>query len=137
MSAKSIVYASVCQIPPAFAAAQIADMVSKARDRNAALGVTGALIHSEKHFAQVLEGDAASLDNLMNSIRRDPRHKELVILESARVPARRFAGWSLGYSGPSVFVDTIIERSIYEVDRVSHRGLVELMRLMEECACAS
>ena len=134
MSTQSVVYASLCVIPPAFAAAQIADLVEKARERNATLGVTGALIYSEKHFAQALEGDAAALVELMQSIRRDPRHKDVIILEDAPIPRRRFEGWSLGYSGPSIFVDKIIERAIYEAHRASDRGFIELMRLMAEFA---
>lgn len=134
MSPHVIVYASLCVIPPAYAAAQIDDLVAKARHRNASLGITGALIYSERHFAQAIEGEEADLNQLMESISRDPRHKDLVILEQAPIARRRFQRWSLGYSGPSVFVDQIIVRAIYEADRASNRGLVELMRFMEDFA---
>lgn len=134
MSPHVIVYASLCVIPPAYAATQIDDLVAKARHRNASLGITGALIYSERHFAQAIEGEEADLNQLMESISRDPRHKDLVILEQAPIARRRFQRWSLGYSGPSVFVDQIIVRAIYEADRASNRGLVELMRFMEDFA---
>ena len=67
--------------------------------RNAALGVTGALCLSGPHFAQVLEGTAATLEELMRSIRADVRHRMLVEwpLECAHTP-RWFPGWTLGYA---------------------------------------
>ncbi len=134
MSSHIIVYASRSLIPPAYAANQIENIVTKARDKNAFLGVTGALIYSEKHFAQVLEGEKSRLDWLMKSISHDPRHTEIVLLRDAPIARRRFDRWTLGYSGPSVYVDQIILRSISESDRASGRGLIELIRLMEEFA---
>ena len=72
----------------------------------------------------------------MESIRRDPRHKQIVVLKDGAVAHRRFGGWALGYSGPSVFVDQIIKRAIFEADVASDKGFAELMTLMEEFASA-
>jgi hypothetical protein len=66
---------------------------------NARLGITGALIHSDNCFAQVLEGSPASLHATFERIERDPRHRDVVVLEYARVATRTFAAWSMGQGG--------------------------------------
>ncbi len=70
-----------------------------ATERNAELEITGLLCFSGDHFAQVLEGTAAALDELMVSIRGDGRHE--MLQEWAARPVddpRWFPGWSMGYA---------------------------------------
>ncbi|WP_205665224.1 BLUF domain-containing protein [Caldimonas tepidiphila] len=69
-----------------------------ATGRNARLGVTGLLFFSGDHFAQVLEGPRAALEEVMDSIRRDPRHE--MLLEWPVTPAggeRWFPSWAMAY----------------------------------------
>ena len=134
MSMHSIIYASQSLIPPAYAIAEIDELVAKARVKNASLGITGALVYSERRFAQALEGDRSNLAPLMDLIRSDPRHEKIVILEDAQLGGRRFEGWSLAYSGASTYVDQIIARASYEAGRASDRGLLDLKLLMREFA---
>jgi hypothetical protein len=68
-------------------------IVSAARARNAALDVTGALLFTGSHFAQLLEGPSAAVDELMNSIRADPRHRGVDVVLNGPVRTRRFAAW--------------------------------------------
>ena len=84
-------------------------IVSVARARNSALEVTGALVFTQTHFAQCLEGPGAALDEVMNSIVADPRHCEVDIILDGPAPVRRFHGWSMAYAGPSVFVRSRID----------------------------
>jgi len=76
---------------------QIQPIVRIARSRNATLDVTGALVYSGDHFAQVLEGRPEDLTALMRRIRRDPRHT--MLWEWAMQPAteRWYPEWSMGY----------------------------------------
>ncbi|CAN7330011.1 diguanylate cyclase domain-containing protein [Rhizobacter sp. LjRoot28] len=70
-----------------------------AKQRNAALGVTGVLIFSGDHFAQVLEGSPEAIETLMKSIRADSRHE--VLREWPHQPAndhRWFPDWSMAYA---------------------------------------
>lgn len=63
--------------------------------RNAALGVTGALLACHGRFLQVLEGEKQAVLQVYGSISTDPRHAELKILENRPVPARQFTDWRL------------------------------------------
>jgi hypothetical protein len=84
--------------------AEVDAIVDWSRGRNAEFDVTGALIFTETHFAQFLEGPEAGVDALMASIARDPRHTDLQIMFRRPTDERRFPTWSLAYAGPSTFV---------------------------------
>ena len=90
-------------------AEEIQKIVEVARSRNARLDVTGALIFTEARFAQVLEGSTEAVEELMASIRRDPRHKDVEVVEVAEITSRRFPNWTMAYSGPSFYVDRHIK----------------------------
>lgn len=67
-------------------------MLTEGRERNAARGITGILLFDGIHFVQLLEGPAPRLDALLESIRRDPRHRNVVVLLQDNGPCRRFDG---------------------------------------------
>jgi hypothetical protein len=112
---------------------ELRHIVAVARERNGRLGVTGALVFTGHHFAQVLEGSAAAVDELMTSICRDRRHSGIDIVEVIELPARRFAAWSLAYSGPSTYVDRHITPLFKKLsDRQSGiAGAEQLLALMQ------
>lgn len=72
-------------------------IVRVSRSRNATLGVTGALVFSGDHFAQVLEGLPEDLEALISSIRRDVRHTILWEWPMRLATERWYPGWSMGY----------------------------------------
>jgi Sensors of blue-light using FAD len=72
-------------------------IVRIARARNATLGVTGALVYSGEHFAQVLEGLPEDLEVLMRSIRHDTRHRMLWEWPIQEAAARWYPDWTMGY----------------------------------------
>jgi hypothetical protein len=84
---------------------EVDDIVASARARNDELGLTGALIYTRTHFAQVLEGEAEAIDAKMASIRADSRHRNLNVVADEVIEVRHFADWSMAYSGPSFYVD--------------------------------
>ncbi len=71
------------------------------RAHNAALGVTGVLVHTDGLFLQLLEGGRNAVNALYNRIARDARHTDLVLLAYDEVGERRFAGWSMGQANLS------------------------------------
>ncbi|WP_297792552.1 BLUF domain-containing protein [uncultured Marinobacter sp.] len=78
------------------------DMVSlleKAREANAALGVTGMLLYEAGSFFQVLEGPAESVDALYEKIFRDKRHRRITKIIREPIEARNFSEWTMGYAG--------------------------------------
>lgn len=62
----------------------------RAKSANGGAGITGLLLFYEGVFLQVLEGPAAGVASLMERIRRDRRHANLVVLESGPVEERAF-----------------------------------------------
>ncbi len=99
-----LVYVSVSTLRLPGQAGEVDAIVDRSQARNRALGVTGALVFTEKRFAQYLEGPAAAVDELMLSIGRDPRHRDVDLVLRKPIPRRRFATWALAYAGPSTFV---------------------------------
>ena len=63
--------------------------------RNSQLDITGLLIATISHFAQVLEGPKCAVDDVMASISVDPRHCQIVILQKIPIETRQFPLWRL------------------------------------------
>jgi Sensors of blue-light using FAD len=77
--------------------AQVVDSIlAQSRAHNPALGITGILCHGGDIFMQVLEGGRGPVNELYNSIVRDSRHRDVVVLHYEEVAERRFAGWTMG-----------------------------------------
>lgn len=74
----------------------IESILAQSRAHNPALGITGILCHGGDVFMQVLEGGRGAVNTLYNTIVRDPRHGEVVLLHYEEVAERRFAGWTMG-----------------------------------------
>lgn len=105
----SLLYTSRKLIPPERDALELADIVSVAQTHNAAVGITGGLIDTRRAFAQLLEGPAQAIDELMAKIVADRRHEAVQIVRSVTVTRRKFPFWTMAYSGPFAFVDAHVE----------------------------
>lgn len=73
------------------------EILERAQISNAENGITGALVYVEGVFLQVLEGDRASLEDLMARISRDVRHDNVTVLREGEVPSAAFSGWDMAY----------------------------------------
>ena len=62
----------------------------RAKSANFGAGITGLMLFYEGVFLQVLEGPQAGVVSLLEKIRRDRRHSNLVVLESRPVAERSF-----------------------------------------------
>ncbi len=67
-----------------------------AQVNNRRLDLTGMLAQSDGHFAQVLEGRSDAVSRLMESIRRDARHRDLRTLLLEPIQTRQFERWAMG-----------------------------------------
>ncbi|MEA2999125.1 MAG: hypothetical protein QOH04_2658 [Sphingomonadales bacterium] len=115
-------------------AGEVDRIIAVARPENERLGVTGALMFTQAHFAQVLEGDQAAVETLMERIRRDPRHDTVTIVSAAAREARLFPRWSMAYSGGSLYVDRHVKPLLAPAPEpgASERLAEKLVRLMRE-----
>ena len=90
--------------------ADIAQILRSARRRNAAQGVTGALLFSDGCFAQVLEGPRTDVEAVFETIQCDLRHSDVTILHHHEVAHRSFGAWSMAFGGiAGVSVDPQID----------------------------
>jgi len=105
MPCQSLVYVSRSRLDRPHQDGEIDRIVEVSQARNAGLGVTGALIATHYHFAQILEGPQAAIEDLMASIFRDIRHDQVTVIRLEDLPITRFSGWSMAYSGTAGYVD--------------------------------
>jgi hypothetical protein len=102
---KSILYVSESRIGFAHAKDRLSGIVEYSRWWNGSVGITGALVFTEKHFVQFIEGSDIEIDNLFLKISSDSRHTNIVVVETAKVTDRYFGQWDLAYSGPDEYID--------------------------------
>lgn len=106
----SLLYVSHSAIAERDAKDSVKQIVDSAQVRNGELGVTGALLFTGTHFAQVIEGERGAIDLLWSKISCDPRHHGVTLVEHAALPERRFADWGMAFYGPSHFVTQHVAR---------------------------
>jgi hypothetical protein len=74
----------------------LSQLAQQARRRNRRLHVTGLLLYMDREFLQVLEGPAAAVEAVFDSIERDPRNMWVTRLSAERVLRRAFGQWAMG-----------------------------------------
>ncbi len=107
------------------------NLLSQARARNAQLNLTGHLIFDGEFFTQWVEGPRASLDLLWESLLKDQRHTEIILI--SRVPAteRRFGAWTMAFSSYSSLNSYNIP-GFFPVDRQSVQDAIKGLTQPEE-----
>ncbi|MFZ5681344.1 MAG: BLUF domain-containing protein [Pseudomonadota bacterium] len=75
---------------------ELRSIVRTAGANNQDRGITGGLMFNRDYFGQVLEGDRSAVSELFCRIARDPRHRNIVIVEASAVDRRLFQRWSMG-----------------------------------------
>jgi hypothetical protein len=76
-------------------AADIEAIHRTAREVNALEGITGLLIFNGTHFLQIIEGAPNAIDELVEKLRRDPRHNGLEVRDERTIEERSFPDWSM------------------------------------------
>jgi hypothetical protein len=106
-----ILYTS--ELAPEVSVTAIADIVRRARLRNAAHGITGVLVFDGGRFCQYVEGPPSAVHELAQRIAHDGRHTGFRRLHAAtRVGERRMAGhpMSYGLALDETDVDAVVAR---------------------------
>lgn len=120
-----LIYVSESNIEESEADAVIAQIVANSQSRNAQLNLTGALIFTGTHFAQVLEGYKKSIDEVMASVQRDRRHGAVTVVDRSPINERQFSKWAMAYQGPSQFVSRQVTRLIHTAPGAEQRRATE------------
>ena len=108
-----LLYVSKSKIEKAEAFAVVARIVMKSKEWNIDHNLTGALIFTGTHFAQVLEGSQQDIDDVMVIIKSDPRHEEVSVINRSPITERQFPTWVMAYQGPSQFVSRHVTRLLH------------------------
>lgn len=133
----SLMYVSKSCLAKAEQAREIDAIVSESSGRNEVLQVRGALVFTERHFAQVLEGPKAGVDTLMDSIRRDPRHEALLVVCETDIDDYRFPNWTLAYHGGASYMDQQVSALMRAHDATYDDDVARLYYLIKSFAIES
>lgn len=92
-----VIYSSVSATPMQID--DLEDILERAQECNAEVGITGALVYADGFFLQVLEGEAEDVQELMARISKDVRHESVTVLKRGEIPAAVFNDWTMAYVG--------------------------------------
>jgi hypothetical protein len=130
---ESLLYISESKIEPSSAQSELKRILGTAHAFNPSVGITGALVFTGTHFAQVIEGEEVVISRLMASITRDARHGNVNIVAREPLVARRFPDWSMAYNGPSQFVSRHVRRILDDPSPVDRSRAADwLAELLEQ-----
>ncbi|MCM8538282.1 MAG: BLUF domain-containing protein [Lentisphaeraceae bacterium] len=94
MSNYQLIYASKSTTKLDFKS--VKELVLKAASKNKNMDITGLLIYGAGKFIQILEGSPKDINKLYLKIAQDERHKDLTLLNYAKVIGRQFPSWNMG-----------------------------------------
>jgi len=125
-----LIYASSAIRP--LDARELEDILAVARRNNAHLGITGMLLYRNGNFIQLLEGPKDTVLELFATIKADPRHSSVTLLDERSVDKPALSDWSMGFcevgedEGAGLFALT--ERAIDEQLADTPRAVLRFMR---------
>ncbi|MBV9736352.1 MAG: BLUF domain-containing protein [Acidisphaera sp.] len=112
---------------------EIRDILALSRANNRRDGITGALLYSGGVFAQVLEGRLDAIEGAFERIQRDPRHRDVTVLQIAPAGPRGFPDWSMAFAGDSAgrsdpATAARLAEALADPDAVGGEELLDLLR---------
>jgi len=117
----------------------IDSILRSSHTHNPALGITGVLCYGGDVYMQVLEGGRTAVNDLYNTIVRDSRHREVVLLKYGEIAERRFAGWTMGHVNLKKINPSLLLKhsELPELDPFAVTGAASMALLEELMATAS
>jgi hypothetical protein len=89
------VYSSVAT--NAFTESELLELLTRSREANSKLGLSGMLLYKNGDFLQVLEGPEQVVRTMIRKIQLDPRHKSILKLLEGDYAERQFPYWYMGF----------------------------------------
>ena len=119
--------------------AAIEAILTQSRQHNPHCGITGVLCYGAGIFLQAIEGGRAAVSDLYGHIQRDPRHKDVELLDFEEISERRFGGWTMGQVNVSKINHSILLKYSEkpELDPYAVSGKVSFALLEELMATTS
>lgn len=76
---------------------ELLDILKVSRENNSSRDVTGLLLYKGGNFMQVLEGPDEVVEALYETIKTDPRHKDVFVLSREQISNRQFPAWEMAF----------------------------------------
>ncbi len=76
---------------------ELLGILKKSRENNDKYDLTGLLLYKGGNFMQVLEGDEEKVEALYETIRKDPRHKDVTVISREQIQERQFSKWEMAF----------------------------------------
>lgn len=107
-------------------------ILTKARNRNQSLNITGMLLHFDNKFLQLLEGDEEQVKKLYADICNDVRHKNVVLLKDGEATERLFPEWTMSFRiiSDQELINEPAYKDIYKPGSPGAHDLVSLFNLL-------
>ncbi len=96
MSLNCLVYVSLAN--QEMSDKHLQDLLKKAREKNEALSITGMLLYRDGFFMQALEGEKADIEGLFEIIKKDARHRDVLLINKKPIKQRGFPDWTMGFN---------------------------------------
>ena len=113
---------------------EVFNIVTVAARKNPERGITGFLAFDGKRFLQVVEGESDALDDLMDELQRDRRHRNIDVLDRRQVAGRCFADWSMRRVGMGRDQEALVPLVERLDDDGQNADIVEELRAMRVAA---
>lgn len=116
----------------------LSDILSVARKFNKDHQINGVLYYSHGKFFQCLEGEAEVVENLFQSICRDPRHHQVLRFQDATVERPHFSEWSMKYVHKHSEISSLFSRfglgqfEPHALQQEQLSGFLELLYRLDE-----
>jgi len=107
-------------------------ILTKARERNKTLEVTGMLLYFDNKFLQLLEGEKDQVKRLYADICADTRHKNVVTLKEGPSAQRLFPEWTMSFRiiSEEELINEPAYKDIYKPGSPGAHDLVSLFNLL-------
>ncbi len=108
---------------------EVGRILDISRRNNRRLDITGCLIGSGRHFAQVVEGRVSALAPLTERIAADSRHTDFRVLSTCAIERRGDAEWSMAYLYNLDIGDRI--EALFATPEPAPHELLQVMRCLQ------
>lgn len=112
----------------------VARILLTSRRNNPKKGLVGGLYYGDNRFFQYLEGEEQAVHELYDTIKSDPRHRNVKTLIEEPLKTRTFTNWSMKYVPVAGDVSAFIKRqglsefNPFAFDREVCDQMIELIR---------
>lgn len=89
----------------------VARILSQSRSNNLHRNLVGVLYYGNGCFFQCLEGNSEDIDHLLESLRRDPRHRDLEVLSRESIESLSFMDWNMKYVSVDQKVQDLLKQN--------------------------